>query len=93
MQQNFKAIQSRLEFLKELIESYSPAAQNGLSLQAVMPMLLLGANSSNAATRTVAIDVWGRLYSTYGREMDAHLKSGQRPCLILGQQCVLDQEL
>ena len=41
-----------------------------------MPMLLLGANSSNANTRTVAIDVWGRLYSTYGRDMDSHLKSG-----------------
>ena len=42
-----------------------------------MPMVLLGANSSNAATRTVAIDVWGKLHATYGRDMDAYLKSGE----------------
>ena len=70
----FKEVQARLEFLRELVDAYPPSAQVGLGLEAIMPMLLHGANSSNAQTRTVAVDMWVKLHGTYGRKMDAQLK-------------------
>ena len=75
-QQNFKAIQSRLEFLRELIDAYSPSTQHGLGMEQTMPMVVLGANSSNAATRTEAIKVWVKLFQTYDRrKIDLHIRS------------------
>ena len=71
----FKEVQARLEFLRELVDVYPPSPQVGLGLEAVMPMLQHGANSSNAQTRTVAIDMWVKLHATYGRKMDAQLKA------------------
>ena len=71
----FKEVQARLEFLRELVDAYPPSPQVGLGLEAVMPMLQHGANSSNAQTRTVAIDMWVKLHATYGRKMDAQLKA------------------
>lgn len=41
-----------------------------------MPMVVLGANSSNAATRTEAIKVWVKLFQTYDRrKIDVHIRS------------------
>ena len=75
-QQNFKAIQSRLEFLRELIDAYPPSSQHGLGMEQTMPMVVLGANSSNAATRTEAIKVWVKLFQTYDRrKIDLHIRS------------------
>jgi hypothetical protein len=71
----FKEVQARLEFLRELVDAYPPSPQVGLGLEVVMPMLQHGANSSNAQTRTVAIDMWVKLHATYGRKMDAQLKA------------------
>ena len=36
-----KAIQSRLEFLRELAGEYTPSPQHGLGIEAALPMLLL----------------------------------------------------
>jgi len=34
-----------------------------------MPMVLLAANSSNAETRAKAIELWVKLYASYGRKV------------------------
>jgi len=39
--EKIKAIQSRLEFLRELAGEYTPSPQHGLGIEAALPMLLL----------------------------------------------------
>lgn len=55
---------ARLEFLEQLLAEHESTPANGLGLEAVMPMVVVGLNSSNADTRNKGIEV--RFWSGYG---------------------------
>jgi centrosomal protein CEP104 len=62
----WRVVLARLEFLDTLMDKHEPAPENGLSLNAVSPIVTIGLNSSNNLTRAKATAVLRRLHDLHG---------------------------
>ncbi|KAJ1492003.1 hypothetical protein T484DRAFT_1772830, partial [Baffinella frigidus] len=64
----WRVILARLEFIDTLMDKHGSTPENGLSLQAVSPMVTVGLNSSNNLTRAKATTILKRLHELHGHQ-------------------------